>query len=260
MHSTDEMFAYHSGAFVGSPAYAATTASGRAMTISVRTSTAMSGILAPMTGCCDPRGCDAMFGPGYARHLAARYRRRGLDRTAQRIVDYLVDRGLEGASVLEIGGGIGDIQVELLRRGAERATSLELVDAYDAEAAALAEAAGVRSRITRRRLDLAADPDLVEPHDVVVLHRVVCCYPDYERLLTAAADRARRLLVFSHPPRNILTRALVGGQHLGSRLAGGSFRAYTHPPAAMVAVAEGRGLRAAYRHRGRIWRIVALER
>jgi 16S rRNA G966 N2-methylase RsmD len=201
-----------------------------------------------------------MFGPGYARHLAARYRRRGLDRTAQRIVDYLAGRGLERATVLEIGGGIGDVQVELLRRGAARTTNLELVDAYEPAAAELADAAGVRERMTRRRLDLAATPDLVEPHDIVVLHRVVCCYPDYERLLTAAADRATRALVFSHPPRNALTRAMAAGQHLGSRLTGRSFRAYSHPPAAMVAVAEGRGLRTTYRHRGRIWRIVALER
>ena len=39
-----------------------------------------------------------------------------------------------------------------------------------------------------------------EPADVVVLHRVVCCYPDYQRLLGAAASHAGRLLVFSHPP------------------------------------------------------------
>ena len=44
--------------------------------------------------------------------------------------------------------------------------------------------------------------------DVVVLHRVVCCYPDYERLLGAAADHSRRLLVFSHPPRNVASRAI----------------------------------------------------
>jgi hypothetical protein len=44
--------------------------------------------------------------------------------------------------------------------------------------------------------DLAADPGAVEPADLVVLHRVVCCYPDYERLLGAAADHARRGLVW----------------------------------------------------------------
>ena len=48
------------------------------------------------------------------------------------MVGFLAERGVEGATVLEIGGGIGDIQLELLRRGASRTTNLELVDAYDA--------------------------------------------------------------------------------------------------------------------------------
>ena len=43
-------------------------------------------------------------------------------------------------------------------------------------------------RIERRILDIAVDPQDVEAADVVVLHRVVCCYPDVGRLLAAAAD------------------------------------------------------------------------
>ena len=67
-----------------------------------------------MAGCCDARGCDQVFGPRFAHHLAKRYRRRGLDRTSRRIVDWLVAQGIEGASVLEIGGAIGELQLELL--------------------------------------------------------------------------------------------------------------------------------------------------
>src|SRR4051812_23004968 len=40
-HCTESMLAYHSGARDGSPAYAATSAQGRSITISVRTSTAI---------------------------------------------------------------------------------------------------------------------------------------------------------------------------------------------------------------------------
>ena len=69
---------------------------------------------ADMSGCCDSREYNDMFGPRFARHLATRYRKRGLDKTAARMVAYLVDRGLDGASVLEIGGGVGDIQLALL--------------------------------------------------------------------------------------------------------------------------------------------------
>jgi hypothetical protein len=69
----------------------------------------------------------------------------------------------------------------------------------------------MRERMTRRQLDIAATPDQVEGHDIVVLHWVVCCYLDHERLLTAAADHAKRLLVFSHPNR--LVRGLCQTQY-----------------------------------------------
>ena len=213
-----------------------------------------------MSDCCDPRGCNDMFGPRFARHLASRYRKRGLDKTAARMVGYLADRGVDGASVLEIGGGVGDIQLELLGKGARRTTNLELVDAYEAHASDLAESAGMRERMIRRQVDIAATPDEVEAHDIVVLHRVVCCYPDYERLLTAAADHAKRLMVFSHPPRNWVSRTATWLENVSFRVMGRSFRTFDHPPAAMVAVAEGRGMRTDYTYRGPIWQIVGLAR
>lgn len=102
---------------------------------------------------------------------------------------------------------MGEVQVELLRRGASKVTNLEISTNYEAEAARLLEASGVADRVTRRFIDIATSPAEVAPADVVVLHRVVCCYPDYERLLSAAADHAHRLLVFSYPPRNLVSRA-----------------------------------------------------
>jgi magnesium-protoporphyrin O-methyltransferase len=213
-----------------------------------------------MSGCCDPRGCNTVFGAGFSRRLAARYRKRGLDRTATRIAELVSRFGIEGATVLEIGGGIGDIQLELLRRGARHATNLELVDAYDGDARRLADEAGTSERMTRRRVDIAATPESVEPADVVILNRVVCCYPDHDRLLSAAADHARRLLVFSHPPRNPVSRALSGTQNAAFQLVGKPFRTYIHPPAAMVAVAERAGLRVDQVDRGRVWQVVGLVR
>jgi 2-polyprenyl-3-methyl-5-hydroxy-6-metoxy-1,4-benzoquinol methylase len=213
-----------------------------------------------MASCCDPSGYKRVFGARFARGLARRYRRRGLGRPGRRVVGFCSERGLEGATVLEIGGGIGELQLELLRRGAAEATNLELVDSYDEEARALATSVGVAERVRRRRLDIAATPDEVEPADIVVLHRVVCCYPDYERLLTAAADHARRALVFSHPPRNVVSRAMLGLQNGWFRLTGNSFRAFAHPPGAMIEVARSRGLDVTYRHARGVWQVAGLER
>jgi magnesium-protoporphyrin O-methyltransferase len=176
------------------------------------------------------------------------------------MVGFLSSRGIAGATLLEIGGGVGGIQLELLRRGAAHATNLELVDTYDAAARELAAEAGVTGRIRRRLLDIAVAPDDAEPVDVVVLHRVVCCYPDYARLLGAAADHARRLLVFSHPPRNPVSRAAIGAQNAVCRLTGRSFRAFAHPPAAMLNVLSGKGMQPRYLHRGPVWHVVGVER
>jgi 16S rRNA A1518/A1519 N6-dimethyltransferase RsmA/KsgA/DIM1 with predicted DNA glycosylase/AP lyase activity len=72
--------------------------------------------------CCDPTGYQSLFSERFARRVARSYRRRGLDATRRRLVSFLADRGIRDASVLEIGGGVGELQVELLSRGARQAT------------------------------------------------------------------------------------------------------------------------------------------
>lgn len=213
-----------------------------------------------MARCCDARGCDDFFTAKMAARAADRYRTKGIDKTAQRMVVFLEEHGIEGSSVLEIGGGVGELQIELLKRGAARTLNLELSPGYEEEATRLLRDSGVEERADRRLHDIAAAPAEIEPADVVVLHRVVCCYPDYDRLLGAAADHARRLLVFSYPPRNAASRLLLGGENLLQRLRRRQFRAFVHPPSRMLAVVEDRGLRQTYAHRPLVWQIAGFER
>lgn len=213
-----------------------------------------------MADCCDPEDCQAVFSRRFARRTAKRYRRGGLSPAATRIVQFVTDHGVQGASVLEVGGGVGAIQVELLRRGASHVTNLELSTQYEDEAAQLLADTGLAGQVERRFLDIAREPDRVESADVVILHRVVCCYPDYQRLLSAAAQRATRALVFSHPPDNPATRAVTWSENVARRLRGNTFRTYVHPPEAMTAAAEAAGLTATYQHHSWDWDVVGLVR
>src|SRR5215211_8141247 len=103
-----------------------------------------------MAGCCSSRDYDRFFSKRFARRLAKKYRKRGLDKTARKMADFLRERGIEGATVLEIGGGVGEIEIELLKAGAARAENLELSPAYQQEAHWLARQAGVQGRIDWR--------------------------------------------------------------------------------------------------------------
>ena len=224
-----------------------------------------------MPGCCGPAGStagdpdrySAVFTPRFSRSASRRYERQGLTGVERRLVGFLegIPGGIEGASVLEVGGGAGEIQLELLARGAATATNLELSGAYEEDAARLIARAGMTSRVRRRLgVDLAAAPDDVEPADAVVLHRVVCCYPDYEALLGAAANHARRALVFSHPPRNLPTRAMVGAGNALLKAMRHSFRGFVHPPEGMLAVVREHGLEPVTVHRGPAWHVVGAVR
>ena len=213
-----------------------------------------------MTGCCNARGCDKVFGAWFADRVAKRYRKKGLDKAARRMVAFLDARGVEGATVLEIGGGVGEIGLELLKRDAARVVNLELSAAYEEEAKRLFREHGLEERVNWRLHDIAADPDAIEPADIVVLHRVVCCYPDYRRLLGAAADHARRSVIFSYPPRNPLSRLLVAGADLLTRAFREEFRAFVHPPSAMLTVLEEGGFRRVLGRRALVWQIVGFER
>jgi 2-polyprenyl-3-methyl-5-hydroxy-6-metoxy-1,4-benzoquinol methylase len=211
--------------------------------------------------CCQPpRGYTSLFSKRAARWDAKRYRKGGLDDTGEEMVAFLRDRGIAGATVLEVGGGIGALQLELLKAGAVQATNLELSPEYEDVAAELAQEAGVSERVERRLGDLVADPALAGEADAVLMHRVVCCYPDYDALVGAAAERTKHYLVMSFPRPRVLIRLGMGAVNLAARLLRWEYRTWVHPPEAIVAAAERHGLTLTAESSGRIWQVAALER
>ena len=214
-----------------------------------------------MSCCSPPRGYEKLFGERTARRDAKRYRSKGLDDTARLMVEFLRERGLEGTTTLEIGGGAGAIEAELLKSGAERAVNVELSPYYEEAARELWREAGVADRAEYVVANVAADGREVGAADAVVMHRVVCCYPDYDALVGAASERASRYLVMSFPRGRFLFRTGVAALNLLARILRWECRGFVHPPAELVAAAERRGLRLVLDEPGGFaWQVAALER
>lgn len=210
--------------------------------------------------CCSGEGAREFFTERVARRDARRYRKKGLDARAREVADFLRSRGIGGTTVLEVGGGTGTIQLELLKAGAERTVNVELSPAYEAEAGALLAEAGLEGRVERVLGDFVERGPELEPADAVVMHKVVCCYPDYRALVGAAAELARRHLVLTFPRDSWWVRVGVRAGNALEWVRRHSFRAYVHPPASILATAEERGFRVVERDRGAIWEFAALER
>ena len=208
-----------------------------------------------MTNCC-ARDYEKMFGRKTAEREVRRFRKRGLRGSAMALAELAGD--VHGESVLEIGGGIGTIEIELLEAGADRTTNVELATTYEDSARALLGERGLSERVDRRIGDFVADAGEIPAHDVVVMHRVVCCYPDVDALVGAAADRARRRLVLTYPQERAIVRMGFRFGNALLRLRGSSFRAYVHPVRRIEAAAEAHGLTPETRVRhGLVWESAA---
>jgi hypothetical protein len=211
-------------------------------------------------GCCRSAPCAEMFKPKDARKRLARYRRKGLDKIERAMLASLTADAVSGARVLEIGGGIGTIQAELLAAGAKSGEIIELLPAYEPYARELARDKGLENRSTFRVADVIEHPEAASRADIVVLDRVVCCSPDGVQLLGAAARLADRILLVVHPRDRWFIR--VGGRivNVVFRILGWSFRIFLHPRESLHAAARAEGLVVAETGRVIAWEFAAFRR
>jgi len=209
-----------------------------------------------MTGCCGHcRDADAFFGEGTAKRDLRRYRKKGPLRSTKLLLEAVRQEGVEGATLLDVGGGVGAVQHELLESGLREAVHVDASAAYLEAARGEAERRGFQERVAYRHGDFVAlAPELPEA-DIVTLDRVICCYPDHRAMLEAAAGRARRVLGLVYPRERRGTRLFMGLGNLWLRITGSAFRVYVHPAAEVDALLRGLGFRRGPSARTFLWRV-----
>ena len=181
--------------------------------------------------CCDyARIADTQFGAKHARRDATRYRKKGPDHTTQALLALIRATGMSRVTLLDIGAGIGVIHQELLGETVASATHAEASPAYSAEAAREARARGHIGRVRFIQGDATELGSDLPDADLVTLDRVICCFPDWGRLVTHSAGKARQYYGFSVPRARWSVRALVAFQNAKRRLSGSAFRTFVHSP------------------------------
>jgi SAM-dependent methyltransferase len=191
---------------------------------------------------CAQVGLDEIFTDRKARREARRYRRRGLQRRARRLVRAIEERApVKDARILEIGAGVAGVSIELLGRGAREATAIDASPASVAQARQLAATCGVDDRLTVIEGDYAALAERIPAADIVVLDRVVCCYPEGPHLLEQAARHARVLVALTYPRRLWWTTAFFHAVNCGQGVLRRRFRLYMHPRERLHAALEAGG-------------------
>lgn len=200
-------------------------------------------------------GCPNTFDAKAAEGDLKRYLEHGPDGTTKALVDAIVAEGIEGATLLDIGGGIGAIQLELLAAGAASAECVDATAEYVTTARAEAARRGFGDR-TRGRIgtfeSLAA---VIEPADIVTLDKVVCCDPNLPALLGEAVARARRIVGLVYPRETWWNRVAARGLAAWGWLTRDPTRWHLHPHADIDGILRAAGFRRRDVDRSLIWQV-----
>lgn len=208
----------------------------------------------------DTCGCGDDFASIFDRDTAdrdrERYRRAGPDRTTGMLLDLINRNRVRGASLLDIGGGIGVITQELLKAGAGHAVLVDASPAYLEIARNEVRASNVLDRVEFVEGDFVRRASEIEPSDIVTLDRVVCCYPDAEALVSLSADRARSLYGLVLPRDSRLIRLALRLGNLRFWIQRSPYRAYGHSNQLIDRLVGDRGLRPIRERHTFFWRVV----
>ncbi|MGE5642094.1 MAG: class I SAM-dependent methyltransferase [Byssovorax cruenta] len=208
--------------------------------------------------CCEIT--DNAFTAQEAESQLKDYRKKGPAKQTKLILAAIRSLNLMGVDLLDLGGGIGTIHHELLDDMATRATHVDASSAYLKLAKEEARRRGHDDRVQYVHADFTDIANELSQADIVTLDRVVCCYPDFRRLLKAAADHSRQALALTYPRETWYTRIAFRVMNLFQRLRRDPFRVFLHPVAEMESLLNAAGFRKISMRRLFIWEMACYRR
>jgi SAM-dependent methyltransferase len=210
--------------------------------------------------CCQCQGIERLFDRREALRKLNAYARHGPDRTTRLLLDAVKAENIKGATLLDIGGGVGVAQLELLAAGVRGATDVDASSAYLDVAREEARRRGYDERVNYRHGDFVALAEEIEPADIVTLDRVICCYHDMPELVRTSAAKARRLYGLVYPRDAWWTRCYSTVENMTFRVRRHPYRSFIHPTRLVDALVRRAGLERRMLHCGAFWQVVLYAR
>jgi 2-polyprenyl-3-methyl-5-hydroxy-6-metoxy-1,4-benzoquinol methylase len=205
-------------------------------------------------------GIEDHFDQKKATEELQKYRNEGPVKTTRMLIDALIAEGISEMTLLDIGGGIGALQHELLKAGVSSCINVEASKAYIKATKEEAERQGHADCIDHIHgdfIDLAED---LPQCDIVTLDRVICCYHDVQGLVEKSSALARRVYCLVYPFDRWSAR--IGGalENLSHRLHRSPFRFFVHPPKIVEEIVRNNGFERRFYREAGMWQIAVYGR
>jgi 2-polyprenyl-3-methyl-5-hydroxy-6-metoxy-1,4-benzoquinol methylase len=208
--------------------------------------------------CCN--AIDSHFEDNHAERDLSRYQKNGPDPTTQRLIRAVREARLHRARLLDIGAGIGVLQHELLDGTVESVEHVDASTSYLRTAREECTRRGNGDKVTFISGDFTEIHEQVSEVDIVLMDRVLCCYPVYFELVRLSTDRCKSLYAISYPKNTLFTRVVFYLDNVKRRLQGHSFRSYLHPVVHVESQIVDAGFSVVSVEQTLLWRIAVFKR
>jgi magnesium-protoporphyrin O-methyltransferase len=210
--------------------------------------------------CCQMQGLEELFSDQLVSKELASYRKNGPGRTTRMMIDALKAQGVQGMSLLDIGGGVGAIQHQLLKAGVQSAVDVDASRAYLTAAKSEAMRRGLEDRVRFLHGNFVETAEKLPPADVVTLDRVYCCYHDIQGLVDTSARHAQQLYGVVYPRDAWWTRIGVAVMNFVFKLQKNPYRAFVHPTRVVEEMLRKHGLERRFYKRTFMWQVAVYSR
>ena len=210
--------------------------------------------------CCQCEGIELEFNAEGAESEIEEYRTEGPTETTQFLIDALTDQGVEGLTLLDIGGGVGAIQHAMLSAGASAATAVEASTAFAEAAEGQAQELGWSEQVEVKQGDFVELADTLAPHGIVTLDRVICCYHDMKSLVSLSAARASKLYGVIYPRDVWWNKIGFRVMNLFFWFSRSPFRTFVHPDAGVKSILDSIGMTKVFYRKTTFWQVVVYAR
>jgi magnesium-protoporphyrin O-methyltransferase len=205
-------------------------------------------------------GIEQFVDPKEAQRELRLYRKKGLLKPAEKLVNALREAGVDGRSLLDIGGGVGSVQHELFKAGVASAVDVDGSSAYIEAAQEEAERQGTRDRVEYHHGDFVEIGPTLELVDIVTLDRVLCCYPDVTAMVASSTALAGTFYGVVYPRKSLVSTLVVRAGNLMLKLKKNPFRVFIHDPKRVDAMIREAGFEPRYVGKTLVWHVVLYER
>jgi len=206
-------------------------------------------------GCCQCRGIENMFDKKAAKRALKQYLKKGPSKTTDILLKAIHNKGVKGLSFLDIGGGIGAIQYDLIKAGASSGISIEASPAYIDLVKNQIRKNNLAEIIDFRHGDFTEIAPYVDSAEIVTLDKVICCYDDMSELVKLSSKLSRKIYAIIYPRDVWWTKLALPFINFYPLIRRSPFRVFIHPTKKVEEIIIKNGFKRDYYAKTLFWQV-----